>query len=106
MDETFGVPVFLAWHCAFHALAFRCHQEKLPCWRLALALEAVRGASLRPLLLCSILTFFLADKMHVVIVMENDTWETQGWMKPKFASPVAVWQRHLSSSGHFVMMCK
>ena len=27
--------------------------------------------------------------MHVVFGMENDTWETQEWMKPKHASPVA-----------------
>ena len=46
--------------------------------------------------------FFLADNMHAVIVMENDTWETQEWMEPKFTSPVAVWPRHLSSPGHFV----
>ena len=50
--------------------------------------------------------FFKADKMHVVFVMENDTWETQEWMKPKSASPVADWQGHLSSSGHFVMMSR
>ena len=31
---------------------------------------------------------------------------TQEWMKPKFASHVAVWQRRQSSSGHFVMMSK
>ena len=33
--------------------------------------------------------FFKADMMHMVFVMENDAWETQEWMKPKFASPVA-----------------
>ena len=33
--------------------------------------------------------FFLADVMDMVFVMENDAWETQQWMKPKYASPVA-----------------
>ena len=36
--------------------------------------------------------FFLkkkTDVMHMVIVMEHDAWETQEWMKPKYASPVA-----------------
>ena len=42
--------------------------------------------------------------MHMVFVMENDAWETVESMKPKIALPVAVWQRPLSSSGHFVMM--
>ena len=42
--------------------------------------------------------------MHMVFVMENDTCESQEWMEPKVASPVAVWPRHPSSSGHFVMM--
>ena len=27
--------------------------------------------------------------MDMVFVMENDAWETQEWMKPKYASPVA-----------------
>ena len=49
--------------------------------------------------------FFKADMMDMVFVMENDAWETQEWMEPKFASLVAVWP-HLSSSGHFVMMSK
>ena len=44
--------------------------------------------------------------MHVVIVVEHDIWETQEWMEPKVTPPVAVWPRHLSSSGHFVMMSK
>ena len=50
--------------------------------------------------------FFILDKVHVVIVMENDTRETQEWMEPKFASHVATWQRHMSSSGHFLMMSR
>ena len=31
--------------------------------------------------------FFVADMMHMVFVMENDTWESQEWMEPKVASP-------------------
>ena len=32
---------------------------------------------------------FFLDKVHVVIVMEHDMWETQEWMEPKFASLAA-----------------
>ena len=50
--------------------------------------------------------FFWAGMMHVVIVMEQNIWETQEWMEPKFGAHVAVWPGHLSSSGHFVMLSK
>ena len=52
------------------------------------------------------LFFLKADKVHGVIVMEHDICETQEWMEPKLNSLVAVWPRHLSSPGHFVMMSK
>ena len=32
--------------------------------------------------------------MHMVFVMENDTWRTQEWTKSKVASHVAIWRRH------------
>ena len=39
-------PVFLAWHCAFHALAsLDAAGKSLPLWRLALAQEADRWLS-------------------------------------------------------------
>ena len=51
-------------------------------------------------------TLLFLDKVHVVIVMENDTWETQEWMEPQFALHAAIWQSHLSSSGQFLMMSR
>ena len=61
------IPVFLAWHCAFHAPAsFDAAGTSLPRWRLALAQEAERWYLLRPFFawhLC--ISRLLPSRLHV-----------------------------------------
>ena len=40
--------------------------------------------------------------MDMVFVMENDAWETQKWMKPKYASPVACLAKTSEREAHQV----
>ena len=59
------IPVFLAWHCVFHApTSFDATGKSLLQWRLALAQEAMRGTSLRPFFPCG----FLASWSCVLVV--------------------------------------
>ena len=47
-----------------------------------------------------------ADIMHMVVVMENDTWELMNERYRNSPRHVAIWRGRASSSGHFVMMSK